>query len=221
MNARIKVKVCGMTRPLDVRAAVELGVDAIGVILHANSPRKVDPELAARIRKEIPALVTMVGVYVDADKALINHQIREIGLDLVQLHGQETDEFGRSLDARFIKAIRARSVDQVERDIAAFPNAAAILLDPYVQGQHGGTGTVLDQALWTRAVMKSNMSEESLSASGTRQRLILAGGLSPANLSTAVREVKPWAVDLNSGVEKQPGVKDPELIDAALQLLRR
>ena len=206
-----------MTRPQDVRAAVNLGVDAIGVILHAASPRLIDVAVACEIRAQIPAFISLVGVFVDADTAFINRCISAVGLDLVQLHGNETDEFGRALDARFIKAIRARNAAQVMRDIEAYPNAAALLLDPYVSGQHGGTGTELDAALWPLP----GTSPIDQSGIGPTQKLILAGGLSPLNIAAAVKQTQPYAIDLNSGVESQPGIKDPALIKAVMRMLGR
>ena len=206
MKSRIKVKVCGMTRPQDVRAAVDLGVDAIGVILHADSPRLVSQQVAREIRAQVPAFVSLVGVFVDADKDTINQHIQNIGLDLIQLHGTETDAFGLTLGAPFIKAIRVRNSSQISRDIVSFPNARALLLDPYVPHLQGGTGEQLDPALWPR---------------DATQKLVLAGGLSAINIAAAVEHTSPFAVDLNSGVELEPGVKDAGLISSTLQALGR
>lgn len=195
-----------MTRPHEVRAAVDLGVDAIGMILHANSPRLIDLKVAQAIRQEVPAFVSLVGVFVDADAAVINHYISEIGLDLVQLHGGETNQFGSALQVPFIKAIRAKNRQQMTRDLASFPSARALLLDPYVEGLHGGTGQQLDSTLWPTSVA---------------QKLILAGGLSAKNIAKACELVTPFAVDLNSGVESEPGRKDSSKLAAALSALGR
>jgi len=113
MLKRTRVKVCGMTRTEDVRAAVKLGVDAIGMILHADSPRTISIKQAQLIRAQVPAFISLVGVFVDCPAQTINEYSELIGLDLVQLHGLETNEFGAALDTPFIKAIRARSADQV------------------------------------------------------------------------------------------------------------
>jgi phosphoribosylanthranilate isomerase len=206
INKRIKVKVCGMTQPEEVRAAVDLGIDAVGMILYAQSPRLIDLKVAQAIRLEVPTFVSLVGVFVDADASLINHYISEIGLDLVQLHGAETDQFGYALQAPFIKAIRAKSRQQVAIDTASFPNARALLLDPYVVGQHGGTGQQLESTLWPTSVS---------------QRLILAGGLSAQNIVKACESTSPFAVDLNSGVESEPGRKDSSKLAAVLSALGR
>jgi phosphoribosylanthranilate isomerase len=206
LNKRIKVKVCGMTRPEEVCAAIDLGVDAIGMILYAKSLRLIDLKVAQAIRQEVPAFVSLVGVFVDAEPSLINRYISEIGLDLVQLHGAETNQFGCALEAPFIKAIRAKSRQQVTIDTTLFPDARAMLVDPYVKGQHGGTGQTLEPHLWPTS---------------DSQKLILAGGLSAQNIAKACELTSPFAVDLNSGVESEPGRKDNAKLAAALCALGR
>ena len=205
MSRRVKVKLCGMREPEQVRVAVDLGVDAIGMILHANSPRLIDLQQARLIRQEVPAFVSLVGVFVDCAADKIDQYVAEIGLDLVQLHGDESDDFGKSLRAPFIKAIRARSREQVATQVTAYPSARALLLDPYVKDQHGGTGQNLDLDLWPKS----------------EQKLILAGELSPQNVTAAIAQVKPFAVDFNSGLESAPGVKDMALVKQALLTLGR
>ena len=202
---RIRIKVCGITRTQDARAIVSLGVDALGMILHADSPRKITIEQAQRIRSEVPAFVTLVGVFVDCPKDTIDHYADQIGLDLIQLHGDETNADGESLCCPFIKAIRAQSISQVEQQIAAYPSARAILIDPYVSGIHGGTGKVLDPSLWPN---------------NSSQPLILAGGLGPDNIANAVTSLEPYAADINSGVETEPGIKSPDKVAAAITALK-
>ncbi|MEM7358674.1 MAG: phosphoribosylanthranilate isomerase [Pseudomonadota bacterium] len=206
MNQRIKVKVCGTTRAADARIAVGLGVDAIGMILHADSPRLIDTNTAIDIRQEVPALVSLVGVFVDASQAFIRQAVEDIGLDLVQLHGAESNEFGRSLGVGFIKAIRAKERTQVASQLTQYPDARALLFDPYVKGQPGGTGQRLDADLWPRE---------------SKQKLILAGGLSPENVADACNSMSPYAVDLNSGVESAPGIKDHQRLEQALLAIGR
>ena len=195
-----------MTDPSNVRSAIALGVDAIGMILHANSPRTISLKQAQLIRQQVPAFVSLVGVFVDCDAAKINQYSSEIGLDLVQLHGNETNEFGRQLSTPFIKAIRAKNAEQVADMVKQYPQARALLLDPYVQGQHGGTGKQLDLSLWPTSA---------------EQALILAGGLSASNVKGAVKSVSPFAVDLNSGIEISPGIKDMALLETALSAIER
>jgi len=194
-----------MTRSEDVRAVVTLGVDAIGVILHAESPRLISLEQARRLRADIPALVSMVGVFVNASVEKVNLFAREIGLDLIQLHGDETNDYAKALDQPFIKAIRVKDGPQLEHAVQQFPDARALLLDPYVAGRHGGTGKRLDSRLWPKS---------------SEKKLILAGGLAPDNLASAVARTNPYAVDLNSGVEHRPGEKSDDLIAAALAALK-
>lgn len=198
---RTRIKICGMTDPQLVRAAVTLGVDAIGIILHANSPREIGVETAQAIRQEVPAFVSLMGVFVDCDAPTINRLTQAIGLDLIQLHGSETDDFGRRLRAPFIKAIRARDSAQVEADLAAYPSARAILLDPYVKGLHGGTGQQLDSQCWPNS---------------SGHKLILAGGLSAENVAPLISQFTPFAVDFNSGLEDSPGEKNIDLMSRAV-----
>ncbi len=204
---RTRIKICGMTDPKTVAAAIDLGVDAIGMILHANSPRQIELEQAKLIRQTVPALVSLVGVFVDASADLITHYHQAIGLDLVQLHGDESPEFVGALGLPYVKAIRAKSTAQVSADISAHSDARALLLDPYVKGQHGGTGQTLDSALWP------NQSE-------LHARLILAGGLSPDNLVARMTLLSPYAVDLNSGLELSPGRKSIPLMAQAVRTVR-
>lgn len=185
--------------------AVALGVDAIGIILHAKSPRLIDTDTAIAVREKVPESVSLVGVFVDAQAHFINRCISDIGLDLVQLHGNESNGFGHALNAAFIKAIRVRHAEHLAKQLNAFPAACALLLDPYVKGQHGGTGVQLDSSSWPR---------------DTKQKLVLAGGLSAQNVATACAATSPYAVDLNSGVESAPGIKDRDLLSSALREIR-
>jgi phosphoribosylanthranilate isomerase len=194
-----------MTQAEQVSAAVDLGVDAIGMILHADSPRRIGLEQALAIRKRVPAFVTLVGVFVNCPASQVRFISENIGLDLVQLHGDENRDFAESLSTPYIKAIRASSKEQVDHDVQQFDSAKALLLDPYVAGQHGGTGQKLNLDLWP----------------SSNHKLILAGGLSATNLAQAVQAAQPFAVDLNSGVESSPGVKDLSLLSQALGSLSR
>lgn len=205
MLKHTRIKICGMTQPEQVKAAVNSGVDAIGVILYANSPRMINLEQAHAIRAEVPAFVSLVGVFVDADKVFIENAIKYLHLDLIQLHGDEGNEFGLSLSRPFVKAVRAKTAEQVSAEILNYPDAAALLFDPYVKGQHGGTGQTLDCNLWPHKNVKP---------------LILAGGLSAINVAEKIRQLSPYAVDLNSGLEDTPGVKNIDLICQAIRAIR-
>jgi len=183
-----------------VEHAVACGVDAIGMILHADSPRTISVQQAQLIRDVVPSFVSLVGVFVDADRELIEQSIELIGLDILQLHGNETELFAQTLSRPYIKAIRAKSAEQVEHECQQFPTARSLLLDPYVKGQHGGTGQVLEQGLWP----------------DSSRPLILAGGLSADNVAERILHFRPYAVDLNSGLENQSGAKVAELVTKAV-----
>ena len=206
-SARTRIKVCGMTEPEMVISAINLGVDAIGMILHADSPRTINTEQALKIREVVPAFVTLVGVFVNASAETLAESYQRVGLDLLQLHGEEDVDFAQNLGIPYIKAVRARSVTQVARDVSSFHQARAILLDPYVKGKHGGTGQPLNLDLWP--------SKEQLNS-----KLILAGGLSPDNLAHRLKSVNPFAVDLNSGIEESPGKKSISMLNKAVSLVR-
>ena len=193
-----------MTRTEDVAAAVELGVNAIGVILHADSPRLITKRTAKDLRKHIPSGVLMVGVFVNASLETINELSSEIGLDLIQLHGNESNSFGKSLNKPFIKAIRVKQNESFEAELNSYPDACAILLEPYVDGKQGGSGRALDINLWPKHV---------------KQKLILAGGLSASNLQITLYQINPFALDLNSGVEVAPGIKDVDLMKEAVSVI--
>jgi len=192
-----------MTDVAQVEKVVSLGVDAIGMILQANSPRLISLKQARLIRDVVPPFVSLIGVFVDAEREQIESCIDAVGLDCIQLHGLETDALGQTLSRRYIKAIRAKTAEQVDQDCTKFPNAQAILLDPYVKGQHGGTGQTLGLDLWPRDKVT--------------QPLILAGGLSADNVAMRIRQFLPFAVDLNSGLEVEPGVKDLGLVAKAIK----
>ncbi|MFT5573543.1 MAG: phosphoribosylanthranilate isomerase [Cryomorphaceae bacterium] len=194
-----------MTQAEQVSAAVDLGVDAIGMILHADSPRRIELEQALAIRKRVPAFVSLVGVFVNCPAAQIRFIAENVGLDLLQLHGEESRDFAETLCIPYIKAIRAESKDQVDHEVQQFDSARALLLDPYVAGQHGGTGKELSLDLWP----------------SSSHKLILAGGLSAQNVAHAVQAVQPYAVDLNSGIETSPGIKDLSQLGRVLRSIGR
>ena len=202
---RVRVKFCGITRVEDATRAVSLGADAIGVIFHSDSPRNVSLEQAKGIRLCVPALVSLTGVFVTQSTDEISEITEQVGLDLIQLHGRYTNQQARALPRPFIKTIRCKSAEQVQHEEQAYPDARALLLDPYVKGKPGGTGEQLPSHLWPNQANKA---------------LILAGGLGPENLAESIRELSPYAVDINSGVESQPGVKDAELMARAMRAVK-
>ncbi len=195
----IRVKICGITRLEDAKLAVELGASALGFVFYPPSPRFVAPAQAAAIRRALPPLVTTVGVFVNEDPERIEEIRRLVGLDLVQLHGEEPPETAARFFPAVIKAFRVRS----ERDLAQITAyrdcVSAILLDTYVKGLAGGTGKTFDWSLAKKA------KEYGLP-------VILAGGLNPENIKRAAQLVRPYALDVSSGVEAFAGKKHPVLL---------
>ena len=189
------VKICGITSIDDALMAASLGADAVGFIF-CPSPRRLAPESAARITASLPKGILKVGVFANQDRLYVAQTARACGLDAVQLHGEETPEYARSLPVAFIKAFRARD-ETVLAEIAGFA-ARTFLLDAYDPQRGGGTGSPVDLALAARASKLGKM--------------ILAGGLRPENVAQAVRTCRPYAVDVSSGVESAPGVKDRDKV---------
>jgi phosphoribosylanthranilate isomerase len=186
------VKICGMTRPQDAERAVALGATAMGFFFWPLSPRRIGLEAARSIGRLVPASVLKVGVFVDAPAQELARTVDEAGLDAVQLHGSESPALVRGLEARVIKAVALGSPD-ADAQIAQW-TGTTLLLDAHDPVRHGGTGRVVD---WDRAA-----------GLASRHEVILAGGLSPENVAEAVRRVRPAGIDVSSGVEQTPGVKD-------------
>ena len=199
-----RVKICGITRLADALTAVEAGADALGFVFAPNTPRFVDPDRVASITAQLPPFVTTVGVFVSKDAPTIKGIIDRCRLDVVQLHADVPPEFCRALDKRVIKAIRVK--DESSLSILSNYDVNAFLLDTYVEGKMGGTGQVFD---WDLALKAK-----------TRARIIVAGGLDPDNVAQAVRRVKPYGVDVGSGVESRPGRKDPHKIREFIKAVR-
>jgi phosphoribosylanthranilate isomerase len=202
-----RVKVCGITDLGDALAALEAGADMLGFNFYARSPRYVTPAAARKIIERLPDGVSCVGVFVnEPTPAEVERIARAAGLGAVQLHGDETPEYCQSLrDLTTIKALRV-GTDYTPESAAAY-ETDAILLDAYVAGERGGTGHTFD---WTLATL-------------TRERvpkLFLAGGLNPDNVAQAVAAVRPYAVDVCSGVESSSGRKSPELMRRFVELVR-
>ncbi len=198
----VLVKICGLTRPDDVQAAVALGADVLGFVL-AESPRRLTPEQVKKLIRDLPARVRSVGVLVDCPP----EQVREIraycGLDMVQLHGQESEEQVAQLGQGVIKGL---GVNGLAPRADSYPTAT-LLLDALVKGRSGGLGKTFD---WSLAVELA------------RQRpIILAGGLNPGNVKQAIDTVRPFAVDVSSGVESAPGRKDHVKLAEFIRLARQ
>lgn len=200
---RIKVKFCGITDREDAIGAVNLGADALGFIF-APSPRRILPEKARRIIKALPPLVKTVGVFVNEKVAEIREHINYCGLDLVQLHGDESPEICRELLPYTIKAFRIKDDSSLQRIGDYHDSVRALLLDTYCEDKAGGTGKIFD---WQLAVKIKE----------TGIPVILSGGLGPSNIEAAIRVVRPYAVDVNSGVEERPGKKSYRMMKELME----
>lgn len=198
---KIRIKICGITRAEDALAAAEAGADAIGFMFYAGSPRCVTVGQAGEISRRLPPLVGRVGVFVNPTEAEVRAAVAGAGLSAVQLHGEETPEFcARFAPLPVIKAFRIRGEESLG-ELAGYAGVQAWLLDAWVQGARGGTG---ERFNWDLA----------LKAKSQGRPILLAGGLTPGNAAQAVREVHPDALDVSSGVETAPGLKDAAKIRA-------
>ena len=203
-NPQVKVKVCGMTQLKDAAFAVQQGADAVGFIFYKNSPRSVTMNTARDIILKLPPLVDTVGVFVYESVDRINKIVKYWGVDLVQLHGEESPAFCKKIQRRVIKAFRVKdlqSVKQLEKY-----SVSGYLLDTFSDNVHGGTGKTFD---WNLALPAKKIGP-----------VILAGGLTARNILQAIRQARPYGVDVCSGVEKLPGIKDPEKVRAFLKNIR-
>jgi len=205
MLPHLKIKICGITNVDDGLAAVEAGANAIGLIFFEQSPRRVANAAAAEIVRALPPLVAKVGVFVNPGEDQVRRAIAECGLDTLQFHGEETPDFCRRFDLKIIKAFRIR--DPSSLDALQPFQKEAWLLDSYVAGQHGGTGARFNWTLAVEAVRQSRM-------------VLLSGGLTPENAAEAVRQVRPYGLDVSSGVESAPGKKDHAKIRAFIAAAR-
>jgi phosphoribosylanthranilate isomerase len=196
----VQIKICGITNLEDALLAAELGADALGFIFYPKSPRSVAPETARSIIAQLPPFVAAVGVFVDEAAAVVQELAANVGLDWVQLHGQESPDYCRNLGRKVIKAFRIQNEGSL-RLLADYQGAAqALLLDTYKKGQVGGTGEIFDWHLARKARKYGH--------------IILAGGLNSDNVAMAIATALPEAVDAASGTEAAPGKKDPAKLRA-------
>jgi phosphoribosylanthranilate isomerase len=196
MHQRTRIKICGLTREADVQAAVEAGADAIGLVLYPRSPRHVSVERAAELARLLPPFVTPVCLFVDPGVDALARAIERVPQALLQFHGDETREQCEAAGRPYLRAARMRAGFALLDFAHAFASAAGLLLDADVQG-YGGSGKVFDWSLIPPSVPLP---------------VVLSGGLNPANVIDGVMRVRPWAVDVSSGVEVGKGVKDAALM---------
>lgn len=201
----IAVKVCGITRIEDGLAAASAGAQAVGFIFHPRSPRYVDAAHVQAIALALPPFITPVGVFVDPERAFVESVLRRVRLGALQFHGDEDPAFCAGFGMPYLKAVRVREDLDLLQYASIFRGAQGLLLDAFVSGAHGGTGQTFDWSLIPPALPLP---------------LVLSGGLNADNVGAAIRRVRPWAVDVSSGVEIDKGIKDAAKIAAFMRGVR-
>lgn len=192
---RVRTKICGITRVEDALIAALAGVDAIGLVFYAKSPRAVSVEQAKKIIAALPPFVSTVGLFVNASRAEVNAVLDQLPLDVLQFHGDETPAECEGFARPYYRALRMQPGVDIAQLAAQYTGTQGVLLDAWVPGVHGGTGERFDWASIPDALAKP---------------LILAGGLNADNVAQAIVQVQPWAVDVSGGVEASPGIKDAD-----------
>jgi len=195
---RTRIKICGITRAEDADAAVEAGADALGLVFYPPSPRAVDVAQAVDAVGNVPAFVSVTALFVNPTVEEVQRVLDSVRIDLIQFHGDEDDDFCRQFKRPYIKALRVRQASDVVASCLRFPGALAILLDSYKPGVPGGTGETFDWSLIPETPTKP---------------IILAGGLEPDNVASAITQIRPFAVDISGGVEASKGIKDHRKIE--------
>jgi phosphoribosylanthranilate isomerase len=205
---RTRIKFCGMTRPGDIRLAGELGADAVGLVFAPGSPRRIEPEQARAMREALAPLVDAVALFMDNPLDEVREVVRHVRPSMLQFHGSEDDAFCRSFGVPYLKAIPmgeavAHSAMALQ---GKYPGAAGFLFDSHAPGRSGGSGQTFD---WSRI-------PEPL-----EKPFVLAGGITPDNVFDAILATRPWGVDVSSGIETEPGVKDGERMRRFVEEVRR
>lgn len=205
LQPRVRVKICGTTSLKDALLSVESGADAVGFIFYKESPRNISQKDVKEIVAQLPPFVESIGVFVNETSDKINRIAEQCRLTAVQLHGDESPAFCRRIKRRVVKAVRVKDAESL-KGMSDF-DVSGFLLDAYNEESRGGTGRVFDWNLALRAKKQGPV--------------IIAGGLNPYNVYTAIHRVKPYGVDVCSGVEKSPGVKDPEKISEFIKAVHK
>jgi phosphoribosylanthranilate isomerase len=212
---RTRVKICGITSAAAALAAARAGVDAIGLVFYAPSPRAVSVDEAAEIVAALPPFVSSVGLFVNAEPALVQKVLSRVPLDLLQFHGDESPGYCANFGKPWMKAIRVRPDTYIPGLMDEYSAARGILLDAWHDDVYGGSGKTFDWDLLRQQGKTAGSEGEDAF------RLILAGGLKPDNVAQAIRTVMPWGVDVSSGVESAPGIKSEPLINAFMREVQR
>ena len=200
---RVKIKICGLTREQGVVAAVAAGTDALGFVF-TTSPRRITIDTAIRLGNYVPKGVLRVGLFLDQDRSEIEQVVSSVPLDVLQFHGSETEQECSGFDLPWLKAVAMESVESAKQAEQDYPGAMGLLLDSHTTGKRGGSGKIFDWSL-SRPVSKP---------------VWLAGGLNADNVGQAIRVVRPFAVDVSSGVETAPGIKDVSRMSAFIKAVR-
>jgi phosphoribosylanthranilate isomerase len=200
-----RIKCCGLTRVDDVQLAARLGADAVGFVMTRRSRRFIDPASAARLRDAVPPFVTTVALVMDEEPAYLEEVLRVLRPDMLQFHGAETDEQCAAHGVRYLKAVAMGEGAPALARLRDYPRAAGLLLDGHGLGEQGGSGRRFD---W------------SLVPGDLAQPLMLAGGLTADNVAEAIRIARPWAVDVSSGIESSPGIKDGAKMERFISAVR-
>jgi len=203
--SKLWIKICGITRNADARAAAALGADALGAVLYPPSSRVVEVAQLASVFSGLPSTTRRVALFVNPERSLVDAVLATGVIDLLQFHGDEDEQFCASFPAPYMKAIRVASKSQAVEELRAFPSAEMMLLDSYQKNVPGGTGKTFDWNIAAELVRESN------------HRVVLAGGLEPENVAEAVRQVGPFGVDVSSGVETTPGIKGQALLEEFIE----
>jgi phosphoribosylanthranilate isomerase len=200
-----RIKICGITRAQDAVTAAELGAHAVGLMFYEDSPRFVSVDQANKVIGVLPPFVTRVGVFVNPVEQQVHSILGALRLDLLQFHGDETPQFCARFGIPYIKAVRVRKGMDLLQYASRYHDAKGLLLDAHSESAYGGTGEAFD---WSLIPVNLPLP------------IILSGGLNAANVARAIRQVRPWAVDVSSGVESAKGIKDTDKIAAFVQAVR-
>lgn len=205
-ETRTRIKICGITRLCDAMHAARAGADSIGLVFHPPSPRLIDLERSMEIRQALPPFVTVTALFLDESEDWVAEVLHYLRPDCLQFHGNESAEFCESWAVPYLKSIPMGSTDDPVGYAAKHGNAQGFLLDSNVAGRQGGSGDTFD---WSKI------------PSAFEHPLILAGGIKPSNVAEAIVQVKPWGVDVSTGVETARGVKNSDLIDQFFHEVKR
>ncbi len=203
---RTRIKICGITRVQDLHAVVNSGADALGLVFYEKSPRHVSLQQAVTLARVAPPFVTVVGLFVNPSAEYVREVLARVALDVLQFHGEETPEFCAQWGRPYLKAIRVKAGVDLVQCAARYAAAQGLLLDAFVEGTQGGTGESFDWALIPHDLSLP---------------VILSGGLHDGNVAAAIKQVRPYAVDVSSGVEASKGIKDAVKIAAFIKEVKR